>query len=218
MVPSHSSFVHPAKNNSEGKFDFYRWERQSRGPIRGNRDVDETSERIHRANEGPRRSETSVPDRNVGWSIVDGQKPKEDIFFHWQSWSVQRRKSCQCLFPTTRTPFFRDGKPREKRARGRGRLWSTVARWNGKVSRESWALVLGLRTWCFAVVREVLDEQSSPVHRVNFTADAVMKFRQLANKLSVISCAAAYLCKQNRIRLISEGGNWWKRGSRGIRF
>lgn len=61
-----------------------------------------------------------------------------------------------------------------------------------RLARASW-----LRTWRFAVVGEVLDEQSSPVHGVYFTADAMMKFRQLANKLPVIT-SAAYLCNHNR--------------------
>lgn len=89
-----------------------------------------------------------------------------------------------------RAPLFL---PRRRRAT-RQRVWST------RVHRETVKLArfLLIRTWCLAVVREVLDEQSSPVHRVNFAAHPVMKFRQLANKLAVIS-RAAYLCKQNRV-------------------
>lgn len=93
---------------------------------------------------------------------------------------------------------FGDKKPRDAKYFPRKSKPSTrparlvMGKFGGRGPRVSW-----LRTWRFAIVREVLDEQSSPVHGINFTADAVVKFRQLANKLPVIRLAA-YLCKQNR--------------------
>lgn len=122
--------------------------------------------------------------------ITDKPIEKKEPFIEWEinRNSLIQRNASSCS--KARAPLFL---PRRRRAT-RQRVWST------RVHRETVKLArfLLIRTWCLAVVREVLDEQSSPVHRVNFAAHPVMKFRQLANKLAVIS-RAAYLCKQNRV-------------------
>lgn len=45
-------------------------------------------------------------------------------------------------------------------------------------------------TWSFSVIRKVLDEEGPSVYGINFAADAMVKFGQLANQLSIISSVA----------------------------